>query len=170
MKPLYQVLGVDESADPSTIKSAYRRLARDYHPDHNREETAEVRRERERKFLEIQLSYEVLMDPVKRRAYDLKGEGGISDLLAAIKNIDPSVFSSIASDGIPIVEAALDAAGIAGAYAEVGAACVRSGDYRGALKAGHGVLDSVGTVGQAAELLGKSAIGKWLAGRLKKRS
>ena len=64
----YAVLGVDRDADADTIKKAYRRLARQYHPDVNSEPGAAER------FKEVSHAYEVLSDPEKRRIYDLGGD------------------------------------------------------------------------------------------------
>jgi molecular chaperone DnaJ len=64
----YAVLGVERDADAETIKKAYRRLARQYHPDVNSEPGAAER------FKEVSHAYEVLSDPEKRRVYDLGGD------------------------------------------------------------------------------------------------
>jgi molecular chaperone DnaJ len=65
----YALLGVRKDASAHEIKSAYRRLARELHPDVNPDpETAE-------KFKEINQAYNVLSDPEKRQMYDLGGEG-----------------------------------------------------------------------------------------------
>ncbi|MCY4044138.1 MAG: DnaJ domain-containing protein [Cellvibrionales bacterium] len=63
-KDYYQILGVDETADDKTIKTAYRRLARKYHPDINKEKDAED------KFKEVAEAYDVLKDKEKRAEYD----------------------------------------------------------------------------------------------------
>jgi molecular chaperone DnaJ len=63
----YEILGVGRDADENTIKSAYRRLARQYHPDVNKNGDAEER------FKEINEAYEVLSDGDKRAAYDRYG-------------------------------------------------------------------------------------------------
>lgn len=63
----YEVLGVDRNATPEEIKKAYRRLARKYHPDVNKEPDAEE------KFKEVKEAYEVLSDDNKRAHYDRFG-------------------------------------------------------------------------------------------------
>ncbi|QHS11601.1 DnaJ C-terminal domain-containing protein [Sinimarinibacterium sp. NLF-5-8] len=66
-KDYYKTLGVDRSAKPDEIKRAFRKLAREYHPDRNKSKGAEE------KFKEINEAHEVLNDPEKRRAYDELG-------------------------------------------------------------------------------------------------
>jgi molecular chaperone DnaJ len=68
---LYAVLGVPRGASADDIKKAYRRLARQYHPDANPDDTAAADR-----FKEIAHAYEVLSDPDKRRRYDTFGDAG----------------------------------------------------------------------------------------------
>lgn len=63
----YDVLGVDKSASEAEIKSAFRKLAKKYHPDINKEPGAEE------KFKEIGEAYAVLSDPDKKRQYDQLG-------------------------------------------------------------------------------------------------
>ncbi|MEW6105811.1 MAG: DnaJ domain-containing protein, partial [Bacillota bacterium] len=64
----YEVLGVDRNASQDEIKKAFRKLARKYHPDMNKEDPSA-----EEKFKEINEAYEVLSDPEKRRRYDQFG-------------------------------------------------------------------------------------------------
>ncbi|MEB3217252.1 MAG: molecular chaperone DnaJ [Nostocales cyanobacterium 94392] len=73
----YEILGVSRDADKEQMKSAYRRLARKYHPDVNKEPGAEER------FKEINRAYEVLSEPETRARYDRFGEQGVSGAGAA---------------------------------------------------------------------------------------
>lgn len=66
-KDYYEILGVSRDADTSAIKSAYRKLARKYHPDVNKTKEAEE------KFKDINEAYEVLSDKNKRQRYDSLG-------------------------------------------------------------------------------------------------
>ncbi|CAA6800785.1 MAG: DnaJ-class molecular chaperone CbpA [uncultured Sulfurovum sp.] len=67
-KSLYETLGVSDNASSDEIKKAYRKLARKYHPDINKEESAQE------KFKEINAAYEVLSDAEKKAQYDQYGD------------------------------------------------------------------------------------------------
>ncbi len=71
----YEVLGVPKAASPDEVKSAYRKLARQYHPDVAKEDPKAA----EAKFKEISEAYEVLADPQKRRDYDQRGFAGVEN-------------------------------------------------------------------------------------------
>lgn len=66
-RDFYDILGVARDADANTIKKAYRRLAKQYHPDVNKEAGAPAR------FSELQQAYDVLSDPKKKQVYDQYG-------------------------------------------------------------------------------------------------
>jgi len=71
MADFYDLLGVSRDVDADTLKRAYRRLARQYHPDINKDPGAEDT------FKEIGRAYEVLSDPQSRARYDQFGEAGL---------------------------------------------------------------------------------------------
>jgi molecular chaperone DnaJ len=95
----YEILGVSPNADKEELKRAYRRLARKYHPDVNKEPGAEER------FKEINRAYEVLSDPEMKARYDRFGEAGVSgagasgfstDFTDSFADIFESFFSGFA--------------------------------------------------------------------------
>jgi molecular chaperone DnaJ len=89
----YQVLGLSSDASPEEVKSAYRRLAWQFHPDQNPEDPGS-----EAKFKEVANAYEILGDPTKRRAYhryrasketgsgapDIENLGDLLDILSSV--------------------------------------------------------------------------------------
>src|SRR3954464_3012011 len=79
-KDSYKTLGVDKKASDDDIKKAYRKLARQYHPDRNPDNPSA-----EERFKEIQQAYSILSDPDKKRQYD--SGGGIFG-----SGFDPSAF------------------------------------------------------------------------------
>src|SRR3954447_14627287 len=70
-KDYYELLGVRRDADESTIKKAYRRLAREHHPDVSESADADVR------FREVSEAYEVLSNSETRALYDRYGHAGL---------------------------------------------------------------------------------------------
>jgi len=85
----YEVLGVDRNATEEDIKKAYRRLARQYHPDVSTVEGAEER------FKEINEAYQVLSDAEKRAAYDRFGHAGLEGMGAGGMGAEGFPFDSI---------------------------------------------------------------------------
>ncbi|MBN1316856.1 MAG: J domain-containing protein [Anaerolineales bacterium] len=67
-KDYYQILGIDKTAGPDEIKKAYRKLARQHHPDVNQGDSGA-----EQRFKEINEAFQVLSDPEKRQKYDQLG-------------------------------------------------------------------------------------------------
>jgi DnaJ-class molecular chaperone len=77
-RDFYEVLGVGKSASADEIKKAYRKLARKFHPDVNKNDpTAEA------KFKEVQEAYDVLSDTKRRESYDQFGHAGVDSAAAA---------------------------------------------------------------------------------------
>lgn len=76
-RDFYEILGVSRAASADEIRSAYRKLARQYHPDVNKAPDAQA------KFTRVQEAYDVLSDESKRKLYDQFGEAGLSGAAGA---------------------------------------------------------------------------------------
>jgi len=90
----YEVLGISKGSTKKEIKSAYRKLAKKYHPDRNKEADAE------KKFKEVQESYDVLYDDQKRKAYDQYGHAGTQGFGGSGSNGGFGGFSGFEGGGI----------------------------------------------------------------------
>src|SRR5206468_3263296 len=84
----YEVLGVSRNASEQEIKSAYRKMALQYHPDRNPGDA-----EAEEKFKEAAEAYAVLSDAQKRAQYDRFGHAGLGASAGGSGGFDPSVFA-----------------------------------------------------------------------------
>ena len=83
----YEVLGVARAATDQEIKSAYRKLALQFHPDRNPNNP-----DAEEKFKEVSEAYAILADADKRAAYDRFGHAGVGGAAGAGAGFDPTVF------------------------------------------------------------------------------
>ena len=84
----YEVLGVGRSATDQEIKSAYRKLALQHHPDRN-----PGKKEAEEKFKEAAEAYAVLADAEKRSIYDRFGHAGLGGAAGSGAGVDPTIFA-----------------------------------------------------------------------------
>src|SRR5918911_3616126 len=89
----YKILGVGKNASEEEIKKAYRKLARQYHPDRNHGD-----KRAEERFKEISQAHDVLSDPEKRKAYD-RGSGPFAFNVPG-GGFDPGSFSGGSFGGV----------------------------------------------------------------------
>lgn len=94
MKDYYEILGVARDADPDEIKRAFRRLARETHPDANPDDPAA-----EAQFREVAEAYEVLSDPQKRARYDRGETLEFGDLFANFGSLNDLLNSFFGGGG-----------------------------------------------------------------------
>src|SRR5262249_11434437 len=93
IRDFYEVLGVERTADTLAIKSAFRRLAHQFHPDKNPGD-----RHAEERFKEATQAYEVLTDQGLRERYDRLGPEGINGAARSRAQSAKDVFSEIFGD------------------------------------------------------------------------
>ncbi len=89
----YEVLGLQKNASKEDIKSAYRKLALQYHPDRNKQQGAEE------KFKEISEAYAVLSDDEKRKRYDTYGHVGPEEVFRGSEANFDEIFRDIGFGG-----------------------------------------------------------------------
>ena len=82
-RDFYQILGVSREVSPEELKKAYRRLAKELHPDHNPDD-----KEAEERFKDVSSAYTVVSDPEKRKLYDEFGEMGLRE------GFDPEAYQT----------------------------------------------------------------------------
>src|SRR5881296_386380 len=87
----YEVLGVPRTAGPDDIKRAYRRLAKEYHPDMAKGD----KKVAEERFKELAEAYEVLADDEKRKIYDAYGHEGLKQQVWGGQDFDWSRFTHV---------------------------------------------------------------------------
>src|SRR5271170_3818325 len=85
----YEILGVDRACDAATLKSAFRKLAMEHHPDRNDGCT-----EAEGRFKEVNEAYSILSDPNKRAAYDRYGHAGLNGASGGFNDVH-DIFNEV---------------------------------------------------------------------------
>ena len=96
----YEILGVNPDASMSDIKSAYRSLSKDYHPDRNKDDP-----EASRKLQDVQEAYAILKDPERRKRYDETGSASDAHRTteAEIEQTIIHLFSSVLNGGEDVI-------------------------------------------------------------------
>lgn len=93
-KDYYKIMGLNRDASEKDIKTAYRRLARKYHPDLNKDDVTA-----EDKFKELGEAYEVLRDPEKRKMYDSFGSEGMNQQTGSHERQQYQYYNGFGGEG-----------------------------------------------------------------------
>lgn len=95
-KDYYKVLGLGKDADKEEIKKKYKKLAKQYHPDRNKDNKEEA----ENKFKEISVAYSILSDDEKKKRYDMFGDDGMNGDSGMHTGNAFDIFSSVFGGGV----------------------------------------------------------------------